>query len=72
MSLGDLLDGNLPEAEDGCENAQKVASKYGYHLVCDEDEEKKAKEKEILDPNCENAKKVGSKYGYTIACDEEN
>ena len=55
--------------EEGCENAAKVASKYGYQIVCDDEKEKK--EKKAVDPNCENAKTVASKYGYVINCDEE-
>ncbi len=55
--------------EDGCENAAKVASKYGYQIVCDDDEEKEEAAKET-DPNCEKAANVASKYGYMINCDE--
>lgn len=68
MGLSDLFGGKQEVPEDGCENAAKVASKYGYQIVC---EEEKEEEVHVIDPNCEHAKQVGSKYGYTIACDEE-
>lgn len=55
--------------EEGCENAAKVASKYGYQLVCEDEEEKEHSE---VDPNCENAAKVASKYGYVINCEAED
>lgn len=54
--------------EEGCEKAAKVASKYGYQIVCDDEEEK---EQKAVDPNCEKAKTVASKYGFVINCDEE-
>ena len=56
--------------EDGCENAAKVASKSGYQIVCDDDEEEKVEEAKENDPNCEHAAKVASKYGYMINCDD--
>ena len=56
--------------EDGCENAAKVASKYGYQIVCDDGEEEKVEEAKENDPNCEHAAKVASKYGYMINCDD--
>ena len=46
--------------EDGCENAAKVASKYGYQIVCDDDEEEKVEEAKENDPNSEHAAKVAS------------
>lgn len=54
--------------EDGCKNAQRVASKYGYTIICDEDQLEEAK---AVAEGCANAKEVASKYGFTIVCDED-
>lgn len=55
--------------EDGCKNAQKVAYRYGYTLVCPEDDvEFKIS---LTDENCEKAKQVAGKYGFVVVCDEE-
>lgn len=54
--------------ESDCKKAQRVASKYGYTIVCDEDEVEEAKK---VVEGCENAKEVASKYGYTVICDDE-
>ncbi len=53
--------------DEGCKNAQRVASKYGYTIVCDEDEVEEAKK--VAD-GCTNAQEVASKYGYTVVCDD--
>lgn len=55
------------EYQTGCKNAQRVASKFGYVIVCDEDEVHEAKK--IAD-DCANAQEVASKYGYTVICEE--
>ena len=56
-----------------CENVKEVASKFGYTIVCDEEDEKKQEADLVLPAGepCENAKKVASKIGYTVVCDEE-
>ncbi len=53
--------------DDGCQNAKRVASKYGYTIVCDEDRVEEAIE---VAEGCQNAKEVASKYGFTVVCDE--
>ncbi len=55
------------EPDEGCENAQQVASRYGFQIVCDEDENV---ELESADAGCENAKQVASRYGMQVVCDE--
>lgn len=57
-----------PVIDEGCENAKEVASKYGYNIVCDDDE---LEETRSDDENCENAKEVASKHGYTVVCEDE-
>lgn len=55
-----------------CENVKEVASKYGYTVVCNEEEEKATADMILpADENCENLKKVASKIGYKVVCDEE-
>lgn len=56
-----------------CENVKKVASKYGFALICDDEENEKQDADLVLPAGepCENAKKVASKIGYTVVCDEE-
>ena len=59
---------------DGCENAKQVASIYGYHIVCDDDEViigQKSDDTVTNDEGCENAKSVASKYGYQMVCEDE-
>lgn len=53
--------------DDGCENAKQVASRYGFQIVCDEDENV---ELESADAGCENAKQVASRYGMQVVCDD--
>lgn len=55
------------EFDEGCKRAQQVASRYGYQLVCDEEE---TLELESADAGCENAKQVASRYGMQVVCDE--
>lgn len=60
--------------EEECEKMQKVASKYGVQMVCDEEDEKKEEGLDlgfIGEENCENVKKTVSKYGVAVVCDEE-
>ena len=58
----------IVEGLDGCQNAKRVASKYGHILTCPEDE---AIEVAVTsDPDCLNAQKVAGKYGYTVTCPE--
>lgn len=52
----------------GCQHAQTVASKHGYHVTCPEDVEITAQP--ISDPACAKAQQVASKHGYTIVCPE--
>lgn len=56
-----------------CQNVKKVASKYGYTVVCDE-KEQELEDADLVLPaseQCESVKKVASKVGYTVVCDEE-
>lgn len=65
--LGDHVFG-----EEDCKKMQKVVSKYGVQVVCNEEEEKE--EADLVLPaseGCENVKKVASKLGYQVVCDEE-
>ena len=48
--------------EDGCENAAKVASKYGYQIVCDDDEEEKVEEAKENDPVHDQIKQKGREH----------
>ena len=59
--------------KDMCENVKTVASKYGYTVVCDEEEDARENADLVMPAGetCENAKKVASKVGYTVVCDEE-
>lgn len=52
---------------DGCKSAQKVVSKYGYTIVCPEDQEEI---KVSSDPYCAEAQKIATKYGYNMTCPE--
>ena len=69
----DLNGKELGMPEEECEKMQKVVSKYGVQMVCDEEDEKK----EGLDmsfigeENCEHMKQTVSKYGVAVVCDEE-
>ncbi len=57
--------------DDGCENAKQVASRYGHHIVCDDDDDTvKANNTESADDGCENAKKVASRFGVQVVCDD--
>ena len=65
--LGDHVFG-----EEDCKKMQKVVSKYGVQVVCNEEEKKE--EADLVLPaseGCENVKKVASKLGYQVVCDEE-
>lgn len=58
--------------KDDCENVKRVVSKYGYQIVCDEEEEKK-QEADIILPSgeeCDSIVKVASKVGVSVVCDE--
>lgn len=55
--------------DENCENAKEVASKIGFTIVCDDEEEQQ--EAVSTDENCENAKEIASKLGYQIVCDDE-
>ena len=69
MKLTHLINRFLVQFEmegSGCENARRVGNRYGYNIVCPEDEP--VVEAVSHDANCENAKKVAAKYGYNIVC----
>lgn len=54
--------------DEGCENAKEVASRFGFQIVCDEEEEV---ELESADAGCENAKQVASRHGMQVVCDDQ-
>lgn len=57
------------EVDENCENAKEVASRFGFQIVCDEEEEVEA-HLESADAGCENAKEVASRHGMQIVCDD--
>lgn len=67
----DLGDNTFSEEE--CKKVQKVTSKYGVQVVCNEEDEAKEEADLVLPAGegCENVKKVASKLGYQVVCDEE-
>lgn len=57
--------------EEQCEKTKEVVSRYGFKVVCDEEEEEV--KPDIILPqseNCEKIKKTVSKYGVTAVCEE--
>lgn len=56
--------------DDGCENAKQVASRYGYHIVCDDDDAVETENTQSTDDGCENAKQVASRFGVHVVCDD--
>ena len=58
------------EQEETCKQAQKVVSKYGYTILCDEDDVDNAI---VVAEGCESFQEARDKWGmqYTILCDDE-
>ena len=55
-----------------CEDVKQVASKYGYTVVCDEEDQQR-QEADLILPSgehCEDVSKIASKVGVTVLCDE--
>ncbi|MDO4280677.1 MAG: hypothetical protein Q4C56_03510 [Peptococcaceae bacterium] len=53
--------------EEGCKNAERVASKFGYYTALCDDEV--AEPEKPVSADCAHAKKAVSKYGITLVCE---
>lgn len=60
----------IKQEESECKKTQRVVSKYGYTILCDEDEVENAI---IVAEGCESFQEAVDKWGmnYTILCDDE-
>lgn len=61
--------------EKECEKVRKAVSRYGVHVVCNEDEEAEESAPDLVLPaggGCESVKKVASKIGYQVVCEEKD
>ena len=55
--------------DENCNRIQRIVSKFGYTILCDDDEVENAI---VVAENCDSVEKVVSQYGYTVICDDQD